>query len=82
VNIGPVQWNETYGKAKTIQGLSPETCEICSALYKKLSRVEGFTAKNKIDVSLYTISVHDQVDYQTCVVQASGVRVPFVQLLT
>jgi hypothetical protein len=67
-------WAETYGKlSEGIQGLLPDTCELCHVLQKAFSKVPGFdVATTKININTRSLGTFKGLQHHTCTFSACG----------
>ncbi|KAF2692269.1 hypothetical protein K458DRAFT_411920 [Lentithecium fluviatile CBS 122367] len=75
-------WSETYGKTRNIQGIEPDTCELCRILHNAFARVSSFDgASTEIRISNHPLAKFKGLEHNTCSFEACGKQVALVLLL-
>jgi len=75
-------WNETYGKIRSIQGIVPDTCELCRILQSAFARTPGFSAVDtKINISNRTLAKYKGLEHNACLFEACGTRLALAPAL-
>ncbi|KAF2109633.1 heterokaryon incompatibility protein-domain-containing protein [Lophiotrema nucula] len=75
-------WDSTYGKIRSIQGLQPDTCELCRILQKAFGRAPGFNASDtKISVWNKSLAEYRGFLHSTCSFEACGIKLALAPTL-
>lgn len=74
-------WDRTYGSVRTVQGLTPTTCELCQVLYNFFTRVSGFdSASTEIRITNREIAQHKGFEHDACCFRACGAELALAPL--
>ncbi|KAF2105039.1 HET-domain-containing protein [Rhizodiscina lignyota] len=75
-------WDETYGKIRSIQGITPDTCQLCRILQRAFARIPGFNpADTKINISNRTLAKYKGLEHSACEFQACGARLALAPII-
>jgi len=75
-------WNSTYGKIRSIQGIQPDTCELCGVLQRAFGSAPGFnTSDTKISISNKSFAQYKGMVHTTCSFEACGSRLALAPTL-
>lgn len=68
-------WNATYGRIRSIQGLLPDSCELCCLLQQAFKDVNGFRSRDtKINISNYTLAKYKDLQHSACLFEVGVAR--------
>ncbi|KAJ4286805.1 factor activating pos9 [Kalmusia sp. IMI 367209] len=76
-------WADTFGKVKlSIQGLSPNECELCRILHKTFSQASEFDAGTTvIKLSAHKFCTYKNLEYHTCSFEACRIHLILAPVL-